>query len=398
MDVGEVEQRLPLLAPSRNPVGSARTLFDRCTVDYGARMADVRADAASWIPQDWGDVTPEWMTAALQRCFPGVEAGAVAVLKRDDGTNRRGKLGITYSEGSGPDVVFIKAEGAHREVHARNGNLFNEPELFASGVPLPVDHPQPYHVVIDRPGLDYVIVMEDVTRRGGDPRDATRPMTVAQVERGVRDLARLHSAYWGTAATRRPALAWLEPLEATAGWQQSLGARIAVGAERAADVLPSEVLALPAEPLLRFGVRAMDSFMTGVTALLHADPHIGNTYVLPDDDIGFLDWQVCHRGSWAFDLAYFLVSALTVEDRRNAEPELLAAYQQTLDVPADERPTSDEVRLRYSAAHAYGLPIWMSTHSSDNSQRPDVCRALIERYAAAFVDCDTPAALDRLGV
>jgi hypothetical protein len=40
-------------------------------------------------------------------------------------------------------------------------------------------------VLIDRPGNDYLILMEDVTRRGGDLRDSTRPMTVAQVEAGL---------------------------------------------------------------------------------------------------------------------------------------------------------------------------------------------------------------------
>jgi hypothetical protein len=26
-------------------------------------------DGASWIPAEWDDVTPEWMTSALQRAF-----------------------------------------------------------------------------------------------------------------------------------------------------------------------------------------------------------------------------------------------------------------------------------------------------------------------------------------
>ena len=38
---------------------------------------------------------------------------------------------------------------------------------------------------------------------------------------------------------------------------------------------------------------------------LHGDPHIGNTYVLPDDEIGFLDWQVVRRGNWSVDVGYF---------------------------------------------------------------------------------------------
>jgi aminoglycoside phosphotransferase (APT) family kinase protein len=131
--------------------------------------------------------------------------------------------------------------------------------------------------------------------------------------------------------------------------------------------------------------------------LLHADPHIGNTYVLPDQSVGFLDWQCCRRGSWAMDLAYFLVSALTVDDRRAAEERLLEVYLHALTVPRDELPTVDEVRRRYDAAHPYGLVVWMVTHQSDNSQRAAVCRALIERFGAAFADGDSERALELLG-
>jgi hypothetical protein len=60
--------------------------------------------------------------------------------------------------------------------------------------------------VIDRSGLDYVIVMEDVTVRGADPRDSTRPMTADQVASGLRGLARLHSLYWGFTTTTHPRL------------------------------------------------------------------------------------------------------------------------------------------------------------------------------------------------
>jgi hypothetical protein len=51
------------------------------------------------IPQGWEEITAEWMTAAL----------ALAVVLRDDGTNRRARLELTYSAGDGPATVFAKA-------------------------------------------------------------------------------------------------------------------------------------------------------------------------------------------------------------------------------------------------------------------------------------------------
>jgi hypothetical protein len=75
---------------------------------------------------------------------------------------------------------------------------------------------------------------------------------------------------------------------------------------------------------------------------------------------------------------------------------LLDAYRDALHVPHSERPSADEVRLRYDSAHAYGLVVWIVTHQSDRAQLPEVCRALIERFGAAFVDCKSDQALDRL--
>ena len=81
----------------------------------------------------------------------------------------------------------------------------------------------------------------------------------------------------------------------------------------------------------------MATFLPSLT-LLHGDPHIGNTYVLPGDEVGFLDWQVVRRGNWSQDVGYFLVSALTVADRRESEPELIEAYRGTVSLPFEPGP------------------------------------------------------------
>jgi hypothetical protein len=92
-------------------------------------------------------------------------------------------------------VSLKAADPEHTAVNARTRGVFNEPRLFASGVALPVEHPRVHLSLIDEPRFDFLLVMEDVTGRGGDPRDATRPMTVDQVANGVRGLARLHAMY-----------------------------------------------------------------------------------------------------------------------------------------------------------------------------------------------------------
>jgi hypothetical protein len=353
----------------------------------------------SSIPADWDDVTPEWMTAAIATVHPDAEVGSVDLLLRDDGTNRRARFGLTYTRGSGPATVFVKGEAEeHREVHARNGNLFNEADLFSSGITLPMDHPKPFRVIIDRPAMDYVIVMEDLSARGADPRDATRPMTVDQVASGVRGLARMHSKYWGFSGETLSPLAWVQTWEPTEGFQFGLRRRTPTGIERAGESLPDEIVGFTGAEIVQQWARFVASLTNGPVTLLHGDPHIGNSYVLPDDDVGFLDWEVVRRGNWSHDLGYFLVGSLTEADRDDHERDLLDEYLDALDLPDEDRPTSEDARTRYRASAAYGLAIWLSTLGTDGYQPHEISRLLVQRYAAAFVELESMAALSALGV
>jgi hypothetical protein len=348
------------------------------------------------IPQGWDAISAEWMTAALAGHFPGVQVDDVAVVLRDDGTNRRARLALTYSAGGGPSTVFAKAvDPEHADLVALTSGLYHEPRLFTSGVVLPLDHPAVYTAIIDEERRDFLLIMEDVVARGADPRDSTRPMTIDQVANGVRGLARMHSEYWGDRLTNHRALGWVEPFVAFAGLEY---APLHIAHERLGDTVPAEIPALSGTELfVDIWARYIGTLTTSPQTLLHGDPHIGNTYVLPDDDVGFLDWQMARRGNWSLDLGYFLQGALTIEDRRRGERELLDEYRASLTLPADEMPTADEIWLRYRASVAHGLAIWMATLSGGDAwQRADICLAFAQRYSAAFVDLETRAALDAI--
>lgn len=346
------------------------------------------------IPADWDDITPEWMTAVLARRFPGVEVTGLDLVWRSDGSNRRARFALRHAADVGPDVVFVKAEGAHREVHARNGNLFNEPRLLDSGVPLAVDHPEPYAVLLDEPGLDWLVVMEDVTTRGADPRDATRPLTPPQATSGVRGLARLHREHWGFVAEGHDTLGWVQTWAPTEGFQEGLRRRIPTGLERAAPVLPTELAGWTADDVLRGWARYVALLDREPVTLLHADAHIGNTYVLPGDGVGFLDWQVARRGGWSQDVGHFLQGALETPDRRVHERAIVDAYCAEVGhgQPAG-RVDPGDAWLWYRASAAYGLAIWLSTAGSDGYQSREVSLALARRFAQAAVDLDAMQAI-----
>ena len=354
----------------------------------------IKAFRSSRIPKHWEDVTPEWMTAAISTHHPDAVVSGVKLLTNDDGTNRRARFGLEYSAGAGPSRVFLKAHApAHRFVHLRNGNLFNEARLFKSGVSLDVDHPLVYKSITDYLRLDFLLVMEDIVKRGADPRDATRPLSVNQVAHGLRGLARLHSRFWGFSGHSHPNLRWVQTWKPSKGWQIGLAKRIPIGLQRGAGELPREVTNHPSQHILNLWCRYVTSLTTGPMTLLHGDAHIGNTYVLPDGDVGFLDWQVLRRGEWSQDVGYFLISALTPEDRRKHEVNLLEEYRKTLRVPQQRHLSTDEVWARYRATPIYGLAIWLSTLGTDGWQSKEISLTLSQRFSSAFTELGTLQAL-----
>lgn len=353
----------------------------------------------SRIPPHWENVTPEWMTAAIASHHPQARVKQAELVMRDDGTNRRARFALTYAEGDGPRSVFLKAHAAHhRIVHLRNGNLFNEARLFACDVPLGVDHPVVYKSIVDRLRLDFLLVMEDLNQRGADPRDSTRPMTVEQVANGLRGLARLHSLYWGLSRKTHPKLGWVKTWKPSQGWQVGLKRCVPIGLERAGKAIPDDVARLSGDKIVEFWARYVKSLTQGPMTLLHGDAHIGNTYVLADGDVGFLDWQVVRRGSWSQDVGYFLVGALTEQDRRDHERQLIEEYRNALDIPDDQRPSAAEAWLAYRTTPAYGMAIWLSTLGTNSYQPQEISLALAQRFSAAFVELDTVAALESVGV
>ncbi|KAF6515959.1 hypothetical protein HZS61_004700 [Fusarium oxysporum f. sp. conglutinans] len=64
--------------------------------------------------------------------------------------------------------------------------------------------------------------------------------------------------------------------------------------------------------------------------IVHGDAHIGNTFISPTGEPGFLDWQVNHAASALHDVAYFIGGSMLIQDRRAHEKDLLQSYLSAL--------------------------------------------------------------------
>ena len=293
------------------------------------------------VPKTWDEITPEWMSAALAADFPGAVVDAVTVELRDDGTNRRARLGVTYQAGTGPASVLVKAaDPAHKAMIRLTSGMFHEPRLFTCGVDLPLEHPAVHAALIDEADYDFVMVMEDLRARGADPRDGTRPNTVEQVAMGVRGLARMHGRYWGDRVLREPAFGWLQPF---LPWRGMEAAPLPAALERLGDDAPAEVTSLTIEalidsiwkPYVATSTTRRRPCCTGIP--ISATPTccpaarwVSWTGRLPVGATGHWIWAISSEG------------ALTVEDRRSSERDFLAEYRDSL----GSRPPSCRARTR----------------------------------------------------
>lgn len=350
------------------------------------------------IPRNWR-FTPAELTPIIASKHPGARLSEVWLRSDSDGTSSRALLGLEYAEGSGPDAVFAKTQGDiwHRLLHFMTGNLYREALLYGSGVQLPIEHPKEYHGSVDRLRLNELVIMEDLQPRGVVLHDATKRVAVDEVANGLRGLARLHSRFWRFTKDGYPALAWVEPWKATLRFRLILRGCCGRGIANLRESVPDEIAGLGAKGIEQAWTRYIRSVSRGPLTLLHGDAHVGNTYTVPGGEYGFLDWACVRKGNWAFDVGYFLVSALDVADRRAHEVDLLEEYRKALEVPAVDLPSREEAWLRYRGTPAYGLAVWLATASSVNYQSHAICSNLVNRYATAFLDLDTPAALAELG-
>lgn len=128
--------------------------------------------------------------------------------------------------------------------------------------------------------------------------------------------------------------------------------------------------------------------------LLHGDTHIGNTYVLPDNTGGLLDFQLIVRGPWCHDLTYLLITGLDIDLRRQHERELINFYRDTLASHGVVNvPTKDEAFRLYRQSAVWGLVIgWLICPPQNYGET--ITTANIHKMVTAMVDLDSLASLD----
>lgn len=366
------------------------------------------------FPDDVRDLTPELLSSVLAERHPGVRVDDLRVVSTascGDGhasTADRVALELEFAPGRDAGVprrVLLKT--MLLRPHAPEAMYRNEVRFYRDVRPeLEIEAPRAFGSAFDPETARFGIVMEDLALRGARFPNVETTTTEAEIRGVLATLAALHAHFWESPRFETN-LAWLATPLSGGMYPVFHGYGLAFLRDQL-DKHPwkSELLAPLGRSLEQLwqDLWALQAVLaSGPQTLLHGDPHLGNTYLLPtgagDTPIGaggapagaggLLDWQLMVRGRWSHDVSYLLVTGLAPALRRAHERELLDFYLDSLHSHGvADAPTRAEAFGLYRRSVVWGLVIgWLIT-PPENYGEP-ITRANIERIVTAAVDLES---------
>jgi len=167
-----------------------------------------------------------------------------------------------------------------------------------------------------------LLLLEDLS--AGELGDALLGCTVERAAGVIDRLAAFHAHWWGR-ANHGWLPSWVgDPAERAARFRRQLDIVLDRYGERFPPVFAelARELANGYEPILR-------ALAVSPTTVIHGDLHLDNL-IFTGDGVVLLDSQGVAVGPAIVDLGLFIVSSLSVADRRAAEMDLLARYHRAL--------------------------------------------------------------------
>ncbi len=373
--------------------------------DVRERVGRRRAAGPVEVPRSLPAICARWLTAALCPEDSGAEVVSVRPLGASAGTTTRIRIEVGYNEAGTtaglPTRVFVKCTTrlAQRVMLGLGGFIQGEPGFYTEVRPgLEIEAPRGYFATADVQSWRSVVVMEDVlsTRRATFWQPGVRT-TRQQIEGLLSAAATWHGALWDD--RRLAGWSWLRtPADHMALIDGLIGLadRTRAGTARASGVIPAALHGRQADVFAAMR-RSMGLATVGPRTFLHGDLHIANTYLTGEGIPGVCDWQTALQGSWAFDYAYLVTTALDTEDRRAWESELLDFYLEHLAAAGGARVPRARGWEAYRRCTLYPYFAWLYTVGRSRLQpsfQPSRTGLLmIQRIATAIDDLGTLAAL-----
>lgn len=347
------------------------------------------------LPTDPSEVTPAWLGRALSHRFPETRVASVEVLEIHHGTNSNARLGVTYhGESTLPSSYFLKMlplDPERREVINKTGMGRREALFYrhlADSVPMRV--PRPYVSLLNESDGSFVLLLEDLAPTACELANPTTGITVEQARAAMRDYAELHIRFEHEERRNREA-GWVEYM----GRESDMGVwMLQYGLDHHRDKL-RDGFAEMSQLYIDHRHRLDEIWSRGPVTVLQGDSHVGNLF-LDGNRVGFLDWGLIQLGTPMRDVGYFITMALSPENRRAHERELIQDYLDArIEVGGtpfdfDEAWLMHRVHAAYAAPAACPLVLFPENEPIENKP---LSRSFLERAQCVIEDLDPRGAL-----
>lgn len=334
------------------------------------------------VPSGIEDVTAPWLSEVLGAPVDQIRAEQIAL---DTGfSSRLYRVHLTGERLPASVIVKLPADSEARGAMEMMGGYAREVAFYREVAGrAPTGTPAVYAARLAQNGLDFVIVLEDLS--DWDNVDHLAGLTLDQARRVIAELAALHA--WSSESTNTvfrqpfpridtPMMRDVLPAVFAAGWQ--------VYRERSgADVAPS--VSRHAE---RFAARAVTalSVLTEQDTLVHGDIRADNVF-FSGDHCKIVDYQMTARGVGALDIGYLVSQGLPSSIRSGRDEELVRDYLGDISSRGMRDNGFDAVwrHYRFAVAYMMVLPVVALVGWDvlpERSRR--LCLTLTDRAAATF--------------
>jgi thiamine kinase-like enzyme len=349
------------------------------------------------VPFVYEDITPEWLTAVLCVNHPGTQVTSYRLDQPDEGNTSRRRIFLQYNlrgvRDGPPESVFCKASQPlpSRIGNGLSGAIQGEVNFYNKVRPsLQIEAPLCLFANYNA-ALNSIVILQDMGETATFCKHTT-DMTLERAKSQMSLLGRLHGRFLDSPQLKTT-------LSIFKTWTEFFSMLdyhdFEVACDRALDIagdaIPPRLLARRREiwpATQKSAQRHLDLPHT----LCHGDVHLRNWYITADGRMGLNDWQAAHRGHWSRDVAYAMSTALTIENRRKWEDELLRFYHDELQreagraIPFDC--VRDEVRRQLFTALAFWTITLNPAPGMPDMQPRDATLEFVRRIAAAVDDLD----------
>ena len=323
------------------------------------------------IPTSMDGIDAAWLSRMMGYKYPGVVASNMETVELLNSHTTKWRIRVDWNEAGVaaglPAHLCMKANwsGAfdNVDIHALEARFYH---FMVQEMKVPTA--KCYYADWDDDGSAHgLVILEDLVQRGGKFGHSTQKNGVDMIMENLEGLAKLHASLWDSDKISPKNAPWLQtqmdtPVDSDQVRIMWQWIELNLKEPGFRGIAPKHYLDDPRKVELAFDrLGEIERAYTAPYCVALGDCHQGNTYILPSGERLWLDWQLVRRGRPWRDLTYFVIGALSIEERRKYHKDMVKKYLDYLTATGVAGvPGFDEAWEQTRLFVMYGLQAWVA--------------------------------------